>query len=87
MFPWGLSCKCLCTRLEPQPTSASPSGLPLLLGWSLDLLWALGHHSDSDVAQFLRVLAPKVHSCQSKTIFICGNIHCLLRYSIDSGSS
>ena len=41
MFPWGLCCKCPCTRCEPQPTSASPRGSPLPLGWSLDLLSAL----------------------------------------------
>ena len=41
MFPWGLRCKCPCTRHELQPTSASPRGSPLLLGWSLDLLWVL----------------------------------------------
>ena len=41
MFPWGLCCKCPCTHHEPQPTSASPKGSPLPLGWSLDLLWAL----------------------------------------------
>ena len=41
MFPWGLHCKCPCTHRETQPTSASPRGPPLPLGWSLDLLWAL----------------------------------------------
>ena len=41
MFPWGLSCKCSCTRCEPQLTSASLRGSPLPLGWSLDLLWYL----------------------------------------------
>ena len=41
MFPWGLHCKCPCTHCEPQPTSASPRGPPLPLGWSLDMLWAL----------------------------------------------
>ena len=41
VFPWGLSCHCPCPCCEPQPTSASPGGPPLPLGWSLDLLWAL----------------------------------------------
>ena len=41
IFPWGLSIKCPCPCREPQPTSASPRGSPLTLGWSLDLLWDL----------------------------------------------
>ena len=41
MFPWGLRCRCPCICHEPQPTSASPVGSPLPLGWSLDLLCAL----------------------------------------------
>ena len=41
MFPWGLRRNCPCTHCEPQPTSTSPRGSPLPLGWSLDLPWAL----------------------------------------------
>ena len=41
MFPWGVCCKCPCTCHEPQLTFAFPTGSPLPLGWSLDLLWAL----------------------------------------------
>ena len=41
MFRWCLHCKCPCTCCEPQPTSVSPKGPPLPLGWSLDLQWAL----------------------------------------------
>ena len=65
MFPWGLSYKCPCICCEPQPTSASPRGSPLLLGWSLDLLWALWGPLRFSSCPVPACACPKVHSCQS----------------------
>ena len=41
LFPWGVSSMCPCTHCDPQPTSTSPRGPPVPLGWSLDTLRAL----------------------------------------------
>ena len=41
IFSCDLSCQCPCPHSEPQPIPACPGSPPVLLGRSLDLLWAL----------------------------------------------
>ena len=41
IFSCGLTCQCPCSHSEAQPIPACPGSPPVLLGRSLDLLWAL----------------------------------------------
>ena len=44
-------------------------------------------NSDSNLALFPHAFAPKVHSCPSQIVFICGNTHCPFIYTIDTRST
>ena len=81
MFFSGLSCQYSYLCYEPQPTSTS-LGDPSILGRAG--LWTCCRDSlDSSLALLLHMLAYKAHSCQSQSIFFCGNTHCPFIYSTD----